>query len=184
MWLFQRCVVVGRSFSRRISIGAKAAGGGVWELPRAGEGCAGSKEEVSRVVNAEGASRSFPLESEIDGYTLSVCPYPASYELNSRGIKIFTKSWLLENSPIKALVFICHGYGDTCTFFIEGIAKKIASSGYGVFAMDYPGFGLSDGLHGFIPSFNDLVNDVIEHFSKCKSTFCTKFFLLLNYLCM
>ncbi|KAJ1405711.1 Alpha/Beta hydrolase fold [Sesbania bispinosa] len=31
---------------------------------------------------------------------------------------------------------------DTCTFYFEGIARKLASSGYGVFAMDYPGFGL------------------------------------------
>ncbi|PKA65295.1 hypothetical protein AXF42_Ash005628 [Apostasia shenzhenica] len=91
-----------------------------------------------------------------------------SYELNSRGVEIFTKSWLLANSVIKALVFFCHGYGDTCTFFFEGIARRIASSGYGVFAMDYPGFGLSEGLHGYIPSFDGLVNDVIEQFSKVK----------------
>ncbi|KAG5134331.1 hypothetical protein JHK82_025519 [Glycine max] len=50
----------------------------------------------------------------------------------------------------------------------RGVARKLASSGYGVFALDYPGFGLSDGLHGYIPSFESLVNDVIEHFSKIK----------------
>lgn len=49
-----------------------------------------------------------------------------------------------------------------------GIARKLASSGYGVFAMDYPGFGLSEGLHGYIPSFDALVDDVIEHFWKIK----------------
>ncbi|KAG1334779.1 caffeoylshikimate esterase [Cocos nucifera] len=52
--------------------------------------------------------------------------------------------------------------------FLKGIAKKLASSGYGVFALDYPGFGLSEGLHGYIPSFDTLVNDVAEHFSKIK----------------
>lgn len=91
-----------------------------------------------------------------------------SYEVNSRGLEIFTKRWFPENSPVKALVFFCHGYGDTCTFFVEGIAKKIASAGYAFFAMDYPGFGLSEGLHGYIPSFDNLVNDVVEHFSKIK----------------
>lgn len=49
-----------------------------------------------------------------------------------------------------------------------GIAKKLASSGYGVFAMDYPGFGLSEGLHGYIPSFDNLVDDVVEHYTKIK----------------
>eukprot|EP00268_Persea_americana_P043258 TRINITY_DN4345_c0_g1_i2.p1 TRINITY_DN4345_c0_g1~~TRINITY_DN4345_c0_g1_i2.p1 ORF type:complete len:276 (-),score=49.99 TRINITY_DN4345_c0_g1_i2:803-1630(-) len=90
------------------------------------------------------------------------------YEENSRGLMIFTKCWLPETSPIKATICFCHGYGDTCTFFIEGIAKKLASAGYGVFAMDYPGFGLSDGLHGYIPSLDRLVDDVAEHFSKVK----------------
>ncbi|XP_042491272.1 caffeoylshikimate esterase isoform X2 [Macadamia integrifolia] len=90
------------------------------------------------------------------------------YEVNSRGLEIFCKSWLPKTTPLKALVCYCHGYGDTCTFFFEGIARKLASSGYGVFAMDYPGFGLSEGLHGYIPSFDAIVDDVIEHYSKVK----------------
>ncbi|KAL1356763.1 hypothetical protein HN51_008750 [Arachis hypogaea] len=90
------------------------------------------------------------------------------YEVNSRGLEIFSKSWLPETSSLKAIVCYCHGYADTCTFYFEGVARKLARSGYGVFAMDYPGFGLSDGLHGYIPSFENLVNDVIEHFSKIK----------------
>lgn len=56
---------------------------------------------------------------------------------------------------------------DFLALFI-GIARKLASSGYGVFAMDYPGFGLSEGLHGYVPSFDKLVDDVIEHYSKVK----------------
>lgn len=52
--------------------------------------------------------------------------------------------------------------------FCSGIAKRIAASGYGVYAMDYPGFGLSEGLHGYIPKFDDLVDDVIEHYTKIK----------------
>ncbi|XP_057481562.1 caffeoylshikimate esterase [Actinidia eriantha] len=91
-----------------------------------------------------------------------------SYEVNSRGVEIFTKSWLPKSCPPKAVVCYCHGYGDTCTFFCEGIARKLVSSGYGVFAMDYPGFGLSEGLHGYIPSFDILVDDVIEHYSKIE----------------
>ncbi|XP_002521224.2 caffeoylshikimate esterase [Ricinus communis] len=91
-----------------------------------------------------------------------------SYEVNSRGLEIFTKSWLPGTSSPRAVVCYCHGYGDTCTFYFEGIARKLASSGYAVFAMDYPGFGLSEGLHCYIPSFDRLVDDVMEHFSKVK----------------
>ncbi|KAL0874307.1 hypothetical protein Bca101_024012 [Brassica carinata] len=91
-----------------------------------------------------------------------------SYEVNSRGVEIFSKSWLPESCSPRAMVCFCHGYGDTCTFFFEGIARRLALSGYGVFAMDYPGFGLSEGLHGYIPSFDLLVEDVIEHYSNIK----------------
>ncbi|KAK7280471.1 hypothetical protein RJT34_25535 [Clitoria ternatea] len=89
------------------------------------------------------------------------------YERNSRGLEIFCKSWMPEpNVLIKAALCFCHGYGSTCTFFFEGVAKRIAASGYAVYAMDYPGFGLSEGLHGYIPSFEDLVDDIIEHYRK------------------
>ncbi|KAJ4972908.1 hypothetical protein NE237_006082 [Protea cynaroides] len=91
------------------------------------------------------------------------------FEINSRGVEIFCKSWLPKAGiPIKAALCFCHGYGDTCTFFFEGIAKKIAASGFGVYAMDFPGFGLSEGLHGYIPSFDALADDVIEHYSNIK----------------
>ena len=64
-------------------------------------------------------------------------------------------------------------------YFPLGVARKLASSGYGVFAMDYPGFGLSDGLHGYIPSFENLVDDVIEHFSRIKGEI---YFLPLDFI--
>ncbi|XP_028780488.1 caffeoylshikimate esterase-like [Neltuma alba] len=92
------------------------------------------------------------------------------YERNSRGLEIFCRSWMPKPGvPIKAAVCFCHGYGDTCTFFFEGIAKRIAGSGYAVYAMDYPGFGLSEGLHGYIPDFDYLVDDVIEQYRRIKA---------------
>ncbi|KAG6514696.1 hypothetical protein ZIOFF_025066 [Zingiber officinale] len=92
------------------------------------------------------------------------------YDINSKGVEIFCKSWLPKpGSACKAALFFCHGYGDTCTFFFEGIAKRIADAGYAVFAMDYPGFGLSQGLHGYIPSFDGLVDQVIEQYAIIRA---------------
>ncbi|EYU29987.1 hypothetical protein ABFS82_05G033900 [Erythranthe guttata] len=91
------------------------------------------------------------------------------YEINSNGQEIFCKSWLPKPGVrIKGSLFFCHGYGDTCTFFFEGIAKHIAASGYGVYAVDHPGFGLSEGLHGYVPSFEGIVDNVIEQFTIMK----------------
>ncbi|KAF8033077.1 hypothetical protein BT93_D1847 [Corymbia citriodora subsp. variegata] len=91
------------------------------------------------------------------------------YETNSNGLQIFCKSWLPKAGVrIKGAVCFCHGYGDTCTFFFEGIAKRFASQGYAVYALDHPGFGLSDGLHGYISNFDELVDNVIEQYTKIK----------------
>ena len=38
--------------------------------------------------------------------------------------------------------------------------------------MDHPGFGLSDGLHGYISNFDDLVDNVIEQYAKIKGLLC------------
>ncbi|XP_024046343.1 caffeoylshikimate esterase isoform X3 [Citrus clementina] len=43
------------------------------------------------------------------------------YERNSKGLEIFCKSWMPKlGDQIKGVLFFCHGYGDTCTFFFEG----------------------------------------------------------------
>ncbi|KAJ0037302.1 hypothetical protein Pint_21968 [Pistacia integerrima] len=91
------------------------------------------------------------------------------YEKNSKGLEIFCKSWMPKPGVrIKGALFFCHGYGDTCTFFFEGVARYIAAAGYGVYALDHPGFGLSEGLHGYVPSFDALVDNVIKIYTKIK----------------
>ncbi|XP_016511038.1 caffeoylshikimate esterase-like [Nicotiana tabacum] len=91
------------------------------------------------------------------------------YEANSKGQQIFCKSWLPKPGVrIKGALCFCHGYGDTCTFFFEGIARFISASGYAVYAIDHPGFGLSDGLHGYIPEFDGIVDNVNEQYVKIK----------------
>ncbi|KAF9593607.1 hypothetical protein IFM89_024258 [Coptis chinensis] len=61
---------------------------------------------------------------------------------------------------IKGVVCFYHG--------ASGIAKIIAVSGYAIFAIDHPSFGLSEGLHGYIPSFDELVDNVIERYRNIK----------------
>ncbi|KAJ7563061.1 hypothetical protein O6H91_03G095100 [Diphasiastrum complanatum] len=87
------------------------------------------------------------------------------YQINTRGVELFTKSWFPETDPAKAIVCLCHGYGDTITFYLDGFARKLATAQYVVLGMDYEGFGLSSGLHGYIHNFDTIVDDVIEHYS-------------------
>ena len=65
-------------------------------------------------------------------------------------------------------------------FVASDVAHRLASAGYAVFAMDYEGFGLSAGLHCYVPSFNRIVEDVVEFTKKLKGG--SKAVVLVCYL--
>ncbi|KAL4279712.1 hypothetical protein GQ457_03G007260 [Hibiscus cannabinus] len=114
-----------------------------------------------------------PFHQQLDHFLFKMAPAGVRteewIERNSKGLEIFFRRWMPEPGvKIKGTVCFCHGYGDTCTFFFEGIARFIAASGYGVYAIDHPGFGLSEGLHGYIYSFDELADNVIEQYAKIK----------------
>ncbi|KAK9683201.1 hypothetical protein RND81_10G123000 [Saponaria officinalis] len=142
---------------------------------------AGIPDEIRKIISAKmddaptrrRAREAFKdIQLSIDHYLFKVptegLKMEEWYEKNSRGSEVFTKTWVPQSCSPKGLICFCHGYGDTCTFFAEGISRKLASAGYAVCAMDLPGFGLSDGLHGYIASFDNLVDDVIENYSKVR----------------
>ena len=51
---------------------------------------------------------------------------------------------------------------DDCT----GTAIALAEGGYEVHGLDYEGHGKSDGLQGLVQSFDDLVADCSEYFTR------------------
>ncbi len=52
------------------------------------------------------------------------------YVTNSRGMEIFVKSWMPEEGRPKGILFLCHGYGDTVTFFFEGKCSSMYCIGF------------------------------------------------------
>ncbi|KAJ0987725.1 hypothetical protein J5N97_006081 [Dioscorea zingiberensis] len=96
--------------------------------------------------------------------------YEEEFILNSRGVKLFTCRWLPKDTEPKALIFICHGYAMECSISMRGTGTRLAEAGYAVYGMDYEGHGKSSGLQGYIPSFDNLVNDCSNHFiSICET---------------
>ncbi|XP_021989259.1 caffeoylshikimate esterase [Helianthus annuus] len=65
---------------------------------------------------------------------------------------IFTQSWLPldPNQPIKATVFMTHGYTSDTSWMFQNFCIAYAKWGYAVFAADLIGHGRSDGIHGYI----------------------------------
>ncbi|GAB4854867.1 hypothetical protein Ancab_023453 [Ancistrocladus abbreviatus] len=91
--------------------------------------------------------------------------YEEEYISSRKGLKLFTCRWVPEDGKPKALVFLLHGYAMESSISMKGTAMRLAKAGYGVYGIDYVGHGKSDGLHGYVPSFDDLVNECSLHFT-------------------
>lgn len=49
-----------------------------------------------------------------------------TYVLNSKGVEVFVKSWVPADEQLHGVVFLCHGYGDSVSFYAEGKNDKNA----------------------------------------------------------
>ena len=68
-----------------------------------------------------------------------------------------------------------------CFHVAAGTGTQLAKAGYAVYGIDYEGHGKSSGLQGFVPMFDELVNDVSEHFTSIcgelsAGNYCTNCF--------
>ncbi|GMH13343.1 hypothetical protein Nepgr_015184 [Nepenthes gracilis] len=84
---------------------------------------------------------------------------------SSSGLMLFTCRWLPGDQEPKALIFLLHGYAMESSISMKGTATRLVKAGYGVYGIDYIGHGRSGGLHGYVPSFDDLVDDCSSHFT-------------------
>ncbi|KAF5808102.1 putative 2-acylglycerol O-acyltransferase [Helianthus annuus] len=90
--------------------------------------------------------------------------------------KIFTQSWLPidENQPVKATVFMTHGYGSDTSWCFQKICIEYAKWGYAVFAADLLGHGRSDGLHGYLGDMDKVAATSLSYFLSVRQseTYC------------
>jgi len=111
--------------------------------------------------------------------------YQEEYVRNSRGMSLFAcrwlpgKRWTTKQGPPKALIFLCHGYAVECGVTMRGTGERLARAGYAVYGLDYEGHGRSDGLQGYVPDFQALVQDCDDYFaSVVRRSHVRSFFLL------
>ncbi|KAL8166793.1 hypothetical protein V2J09_008292, partial [Rumex salicifolius] len=91
--------------------------------------------------------------------------YEEGFITNKRGLKLFTCKWIPQETEPKALVFLLHGYATECSISMKGTATRLSRAGYRVYGLDCIGHGKSEGLHGFIPSFDELLEDYSLHYT-------------------
>ncbi|KAI7756875.1 hypothetical protein M8C21_000308 [Ambrosia artemisiifolia] len=85
---------------------------------------------------------------------------------------IFTQSWLplSPTQPIKATVFMTHGYGSDSSWCFQKICIAFAQWGYAVFAADLIGHGRSDGLHGYIGDMDKAAATSLCYFCSVRKS--------------
>eukprot|EP01018_Ginkgo_biloba_P005214 Gb_05140 [translate_table: standard] len=87
--------------------------------------------------------------------------------VNSRGETLFTQSWTSVAQNVKAIVILLHGLNEHSGRYIH-FARRLNSHGYKVYGMDWVGHGGSDGLHGYVPSLDQVVADTKAFLEKVK----------------
>jgi len=89
------------------------------------------------------------------------------YWVNSRGMCLSTSIMKTKPpTPIRAVVCFCHGFLGSSSYLIRCEYQRYVKAGIAFVAIDYEGHGLSDGLHGLIPSWELLVADCAEYFRQ------------------
>lgn len=85
------------------------------------------------------------------------------------GVKLYTRTWLLE-TPARAAVVLVHGLGEHCARY-DHVAAAFNAQGIAVYGFDHRGHGRSPGVRGHIPSFDAVfgdIDDIIDEARKAQ----------------
>ncbi|CAL9061585.1 unnamed protein product [Musa banksii] len=81
---------------------------------------------------------------------------------------LFCRSWVPVSGDLRGIILIIHGLNEHSGRYSH-FAKQLMTCNFGVYAMDWIGHGGSDGLHGYVPSLDYVVEDTIKFLEKIKS---------------
>jgi len=84
------------------------------------------------------------------------------------GRKVHTYSWLPAGKP-KALLFLCHGYGELLVPYYNQLAESARSSGLLAFGHDHVGHGRSEGERVQISDYADYTEPLLTHCREMKT---------------
>ncbi|XP_010254283.1 PREDICTED: caffeoylshikimate esterase [Nelumbo nucifera] len=84
--------------------------------------------------------------------------------------KIFTQSWIPLDLPIKATVFMTHGYGSDTGWLFQKICISFATWGYAVYAADVLGHGRSDGIRAYLGDMEKIAATSLSFFRSVRQS--------------
>ncbi|MED6182385.1 hypothetical protein PIB30_027995 [Stylosanthes scabra] len=97
-----------------------------------------------------------------------LCRWSTSIFYGVRNNALFCRQWFPVAGDLKGILVIIHGLNEHSGRYAE-FARHLTSCSFGVYAMDWIGHGGSDGLHGYVPSLDQVVADVGAFLEKIRS---------------
>ncbi|CAK7350659.1 unnamed protein product [Dovyalis caffra] len=93
-----------------------------------------------------------------------------SFYKSPRGLSLFRRSWLPSSTnPPRGVMCMVHGYGNDISWTFQSTAIFLAQMGYVCFGLDIEGHGKSQGLRGYVPNVDLVVQDCLSFFDSIKS---------------
>jgi len=83
------------------------------------------------------------------------------------GRKVHTYTWLPAGEP-RALLFLCHGYGELLVPYYNQLAEAARASGLLAFGHDHVGHGKSEGERVQISDYEDYTEPLLTHCREMK----------------
>ncbi|RNL66667.1 alpha/beta hydrolase [Zhongshania marina] len=83
---------------------------------------------------------------------------------SNSGCRIYTQNWQPSDEP-KAVLILVHGLAEHSNRYM-GIANYFTEQGYAVYALDHEGHGHSQGLRGYINSFDDFLTTLDQYLNN------------------
>ncbi|GJN38014.1 hypothetical protein PR202_gb27020 [Eleusine coracana subsp. coracana] len=72
---------------------------------------------------------------------------------------LFCRLWTPAAAEMRGILVIIHGLNEHGGRYLH-FAEQLTARGFGVYAMDWIGHGGSDGLHGYVPSLDYVIEDI------------------------
>lgn len=131
------------------------------------------EDTLRRRALAEALQMAFATEMEVAEAESEIgngnfrCVTNTSLFVGVRSNALFCRSWLPDNGELKGILIIIHGLNEHSGRYAQ-FARQLNTCNYGVYAMDWIGHGGSDGLHGYVPSLDNVVADTAAFLEKIK----------------
>ena len=120
-----------------------------------------SAHTTRKVDESDERRRLFLSNASYDIHVPKGIAHFSEWQPNARGVLIYRQQFIPKK--IKAVIGMCHGFGDHTNTIMTDLALRLAKDGYAVVTMDFEGHGLSDGLHASISDFNEYFLEMIHH---------------------